>query len=322
MNKESIILRLAVGILLTLYTVGAGMLQAQEFPTKPVTLVIPVGAGGSHDLTARALAGVAPEYLGQPLIIQLKPGGGGAIGTDFVAKAPPDGYTLLFGGPGWNTTLPAIDGRSKGPDSLEAVCRINYSPLVVGIRPDLPFKTFKQMLEWCKANPGQLIFGYFGPWGQGDLLWKQIHMQTGITVKAVPYDGAGPALMSLLGGHVDTVVGVTSPYLPYVNSGKMLIVAILDNKRDPNLPNVPTAKEEGIDAIYQLWRGILAPRGTPRPLINKLASAFKKMTEDKSCVGIIQRLGDDIQYQGPDEFSKAWRAEYEITKELGKVFKK
>jgi tripartite-type tricarboxylate transporter receptor subunit TctC len=321
MNWKSATMKLAGGVLFVMF-VCAPMIQAQTFPTKPITLIIPVGAGGSHDLTARALSSVAMEYLGQPLVIQLKPGGGGAIGTDFVAKAAPDGHTLLFGGPGWNTTLPAIDGRSKGPEGFEAICRINYSSLVVGIRPGLPYKTFKQMLEWAKANPGQLVFGYFGPWGQGDLFWKQISKMTGITYKAVPYDGAGPALMALLGGHVDTVVGVTSPYLPYVKSGKMLVVAILDDKRDPSLPDVPTAKEQGIDTVSQLWRGILAPKGTPRPILDKLALAFKKMTEDKSFASMIDRLGDGIQYLGPDEFTKVWTAEYEATRELGRIFKK
>ena len=116
--------------------------QAQDFPTKPITLVIPVGAGGSHDLTARAVTSVAADYLGQPVIIQLKPGGGGAIGSDLVSKATPDGYTLLFGGPGWSSILPAVEGRSKGPDDLAAVCRINYSPTLL-----LPDRTHPSSLS-------------------------------------------------------------------------------------------------------------------------------------------------------------------------------
>ena len=110
--------RFACILLLMVSIFGFSTAQAKEFPTKPVTLIIPVGAGGSHDLTARAVTSVAVDYLGQPIIVQLKPGGGGAIGSDFVAKAPPDGYTLLFGGTGWSTTFPAVEGRSKGPDDL------------------------------------------------------------------------------------------------------------------------------------------------------------------------------------------------------------
>ncbi|HSB71989.1 MAG TPA: tripartite tricarboxylate transporter substrate-binding protein, partial [Candidatus Methylomirabilis sp.] len=154
---------------------------AEEFPTKPVTLVIPVGAGGSHDLTARALAGVAPQHLGQPLIIQLKPGGGGAIGSDFVAKSKPDGYTLLFGGPGWSTTLPAIEGRSHGPDTLTAVCKINHGALVWTVNAARPWQNVKELVEWAKANPGKLVHATTGPWGIADLPMKQLMKEYGFT---------------------------------------------------------------------------------------------------------------------------------------------
>jgi len=309
-------------ILLMLLFFGSPIVQAQDYPTKPVTLVIPVGAGGSHDLTARAVTSVAADYLGQPIIIQLKPGGGGAIGSELVVKAPPDGYTLLFGGPGWSTTLPAIEGRSKGPDDLVAVCRINYSPTIIVARADAPYKNFKEMVEWAKANPGKLIFGNTGPWGAVDTPWKMIMKETGITTKVVPYDGGGPALMAILGGHVDVSGGFTAALLPHIIAGKLRPLAVLDNKHDPDLPNVPTAMEEGVNVVFLIWRGVLAPKGTPRPIIDKLAGAFKKMTEDKSVVPMIKRFGDDIHFLGPDEFAKVWREEYEAHKELGKVFKK
>lgn len=308
--------------LLALFILGSTLAQAQDFPTKPITLIIPVGAGGSHDLTARAVTSVAADYLGQPIIIQLKPGGGGAIGSDIVARAAPDGYTLLFGGPGWSTTFPAIEGRSKGPDDLMAVCRINYSPTVVVARSGLPYKTFKGMIEWAKANPGKLLFGHTGPWGQADLPWKLIMKQTGINTKVVPYDGGGPALLALLGGHIDVTAGLTAANLPHIKAGKTRALAVLDNKRETVLPDVPTAKEEGVDVVNLMWRGVLAPKGTPRPVIEKLAAAFKKMTEDKTVLSMINRFGDEIQYLGPDEFTQVWRSEFEAHKELGKLFKK
>jgi len=301
---------------------AAPFVSAQDFPTKPIVLIIPVGAGGSHDLTARAVTSVAADYLGQPIVIQLKPGGGGAIGSELVAKAAPDGYTLLFGGPGWSTTLPAIEGRSKGPDDLAAVCRINYSPTTIVARADAPYKTFKEMIEWARANPGKLVFANTGPWGQADLSWKLIVKQTGIVTKIVPYDGGGPAILALLGGHADVNGGLSAALLPQIKAGKLRALAVLDNKRDDSLPGVPTAKEEGVNVVNLMWRGVLAPKGTPRPVIEKLAAAFKKMTEDKTVLSMIKRFGDEIHYLGPDEFTKAWREEYEAHKELGKVFKK
>jgi tripartite-type tricarboxylate transporter receptor subunit TctC len=297
-------------------------LYAQEFPTKPITLVIPLGAGGSHDLTARAVTSVAVDYLGQPIIIQLKPGGGGAIGSDLVSKAAPDGYTLLFGGPGWSTTLPAVEGRSKGPDDLAAVCRINYTAPLIIARPDAPYKTLREMVTWAKANPGKLVFGHSGPWGASDLPWKMIMKEAGITTKVVPYDGGGPQLIAILGGHIDVASTFLAQSLPHLRAGKLRPLANLDTKRYPDLPDVPTAQEEGVNVVYTMWRGVLAPKGTPRPIIDKLAAAFKKMAEDKTVTAMIKQFGDDIQYLGPDEFAKVWRAEYELHKELGKMYKK
>jgi tripartite-type tricarboxylate transporter receptor subunit TctC len=309
-------------VILMVSIFGCEFVQAQEYPTKPVTLVIPFGAGGSHDLTARAVTSVAADHLGQPMLVQLKPGGAGAIASDFVSKAAPDGYTLLFGGTGPNTTVPAIEGRSKGPDDFVAVCRINYSPAVIIARADAPYKTFKEMVAWAKANPGKLVFGNTGPWGAGDLSWKMIIKETGIDTKNVPHDGGGPALVALLGGHVDVSGLFSAQTLPHIQAGKLRALAVTDTQRDPAMKDVPTCKEAGVNMVYLMWRGVLAPKGTPRAVVEKLAAAFKKMTEDKSVASMINKLGDEINYMGPDGFSKFWREEYETQKELGKIFKK
>ncbi len=295
---------------------------AEDFPTKPVTLVIPVGAGGSHDLTARALASVAHQYLGQPLIIEVKPGGGGAIGSDFVAKAKPDGYTLVFGGPGWSSTLPAVEGRSQGPDTLTAVAKINHSPVALMVFPNRPWKSLKEMVEWARANPAKLVHATTGPWGAADLPMKKLMKEYNFTAQLVPYDGGGPALLAILGGHADSSINPLAQTLPHIRSGKLRALAILDTQRENDLPDVPTAQEQGFDVVYTLWRAVLAPKGTPRPVIEKLAMAFKQMTEDKSFQALIKQLGDEVSYQGPDEFEKVWRAEYESDKELGKFYKK
>jgi tripartite-type tricarboxylate transporter receptor subunit TctC len=297
-------------------------IHAQEFPTKPITLIIPFGAGGASDLTARAFVGAAPESLGQPLIVQLKPGGGGAIASDLVAKAAPDGYTLLMGGPGPNTTLPAIEGRSRGPDDLAAVCRINYSPMLTLVPANAPYKTFKELIQYAKTHPGQLKFGHAGIWGGPDLLWKQIQLKAGITAKIIPYDGGAEALVGLLGGHIDLSCLAPTQSIPHIKAGRLRALAVSDANRDPDLPQVPTLREEGVDVVNLLWKGVMAPKTTPRPVIDKLASAFKKMLEDPSSVAMIKKLGDNFHYLGPDELSKFWREEYEAHKELGKVFKK
>ena len=310
------------GLILGCLTWTGHVGAAEEFPNKPVSLVIPVGAGGSHDLTARALASVAPQYLGQPLIIQLKPGGGGAIGSDFVAKSKPDGYTLLFGGPGWSTTLPAIEGRSHGPDTLAAVCKINHGALVWTVNPAKPWQNVKELVEWAKANPGKLVHATTGPWGIADLPMKMLMKEYGFTAHLVPYDGGGPALLAILGGHADSNINPLPQMLPHIRSGKLRAIAVLQAKRENDLPEVPTAKEQGFDVEYTIWRAVLTPKATPRPIIDKLAAAFKQMTEDTSFQAMIKQMGDDVNYLGPDEFEKIWHAEYESQKELGKFYKK
>jgi tripartite-type tricarboxylate transporter receptor subunit TctC len=318
MKRKTMILALVLSFL----AVPFAALRAQEFPAKTIALIIPFGAGGASDLTARALVGAAPEALGQPMIIQLKPGGGGAIASDFVAKAQPDGYTLLMGGPGPNTTLPAIEGRSRGPDDLVAVCRINYNAMLTLVPANAPYKTMQELVQYAKANPGKLRFGHAGIWGGPDLLWKSIQLKAGITARIVPYDGGAEALVALLGGHIDVACLFPTQSTPHIKAGKLRAIAVSDSKRDPDFPDVPTLQETGIDVVSIVWKGVLAPKTTPRPIIEKLALAFKKMTEDKSSLAMIRRLGDNYHYLGPDDLTKFWREEYEAHKELGKVFKK
>jgi tripartite-type tricarboxylate transporter receptor subunit TctC len=313
-------------IFFLLFALGPQTVLAQEYPNKPVTLIIPFGPGGGHDLLFRAVTSVAVDYLGQPIIIKLMPGGGGAIGADSAVKAPSDGYTLFAGGNTPSTALPAIEGRGKGPDFWEAVCRVNYNPTIIVTRPDPPYKTFRQMIEWAKANPGKLIVGTPGPWSPPDVVWKHLTKEMGIALKVVPFDGGGPVIMALLGGHIDVGSALPIIYSPYKNTGKLIPLLLLEERRHPDLPSVPTSLEEGvnggINTLGRSWRGVMAPKGTPRPIVEKLAMAFKKMTEDKSVISMIEKYGDEIHYLGPDEFTKVWRAEFEIYKELGKTYKK
>jgi len=151
--------------------IGSSECKGQEFPTKPPTLVIAYPPGGSFDLIARAYASAAMEYLKQPLVFMFKAGASGAIGSDFVANTPPDGYTLLVVGPGANSALPAIEGRSKGPMTSRQ-CVPLAGPRIITASSDAPFKTFKEMIAWAKANPGKLTFGHTGIWQAADIPWK------------------------------------------------------------------------------------------------------------------------------------------------------
>jgi len=307
-------------LLLTLLT--PNRVLSQEYPTKPITLVVPFGPGGESDLLGRAFASVAPDHLGQPLLIQLKPGGLGIIGTEFVAKSPPDGYTLLSAGDGWNTSLPAIEGRSKGPDDMEAVCRITYNSPVLCTHLNTPYKNFKELMAWIRANPGKLLAGLGGPYSPGQMVWVKLMKQTGISVRMLSFDGAGQSVLAALGGNIDVVAGTPQMMLPHIRSKKLIPLAYFDKERNPDFPEVPTLMDEGINITVMQWRGITAPKGTPQGVINKLGVGLKKITEDDSLKALMQKTGMSINFLGPDEFARFWRADYESCKELKSLFKK
>jgi tripartite-type tricarboxylate transporter receptor subunit TctC len=322
--RRSVFLIALVGLSLLI----PGILFAQEYPTKPVTLIIPYGPGGGHDLLFRAVTSVATDYFGQPILVKLMPGGGGAIAADFASKAAPDGYILFAGGNTPNSALPAVEGRGKGPDQMEPVCRVNYNSGFIATRPDAAFKTWKQAMEWMKANPGKLIVGTQGPWSPVDVVWKYFMKVTGVSVRLVHFDGGGPVIIALLGGHIDVCSFLPSLYRPYKNTGKIVPLLAVEDTRFSDIPDIPTTIEEGIpeastiNMLSRSWRGVMAPKGTPPAIIDKVATAFKKMTEDKSVNAMIQRYGDQIHYLGPKEFSKVWKTEFELYKELGKSYKK
>ena len=319
--------RILAGVLfavsLTLFG-GNSALQAQDFPTKPITLVIPLSAGGSNDLTARTFVPLSNEIFGQPMIIQIKPGGGGAIGSELVGQAKPDGYTLLFGHSNCNSVLPATEGRSRGPNDLAPVARINVMDYIITTRSDAPFKTFPEMIAWAKANPGKLTFGSIGgerSWMGLEWLWQQ--EKAGIKTRIVPYDGGGATQAALLGGHIHFTMTFLTAYLQYFKAGTLRPLAVYGNKRYPQLPDVPTVAEQGFVQATPggIWKAIMAPKGTPRPVIDKLAAGFKKMTEHPQAVAALEKLGDHFGYQGPDEFEKFWRTDYETFKKLSVKFK-
>ena len=301
-------------VVLTLLAVliSGAVATAQEFPTKAVELVLPYAAGGSHDLTARAMASVAHDYLGQSLLVVLKPGGGGAVGSQQVIRAKPDGYTLALGGTGPNTVFAMVQKAPIGPDQFTSVARINHSPTIFAVRADAPWKNFRELIEYSKKNPGKFNFANTGPWGAADLPMRLIAGKAGIDYNNIPHDGGGPATLAVLGGHADATFGFSPQLLPQVAAGKMRALAITDTKRHRDFPNVPTVKEEGFDVVFTMWRSVLAPKGTPQPILDKLEATFRKISEDKSFQALIRSLGDDVQFQGGKEFETTWRQEWEM----------
>jgi tripartite-type tricarboxylate transporter receptor subunit TctC len=310
-------------LVMALLLCGVSLLQAQDYPSKTINLVIPFGAGGASDVTARAFVHLSNELLGQPMIVQLKPGGGGAIGTEFVAQSKPDGYNALMGHANCNSILPAIEGRSKGPEEMEPVCRINIQNTVYYVRSDSPFKSIKDVIAYAKANPGRLSFGNSGTWSVTDLEWRWLEIKAGMQTRNVPHDGGGQQLLALLGGHIQVAMLATTFSLPHFKAGKLRPIAIQGPKRHPDFPGVPCMKEEGFDTgLDGLWKAVMLPKGTPRPIVDKLAGFFKKVSENKQVIESLHKMGDEFHYLGPDDFAKYWRKDYQVYKDMAKMFGK
>jgi tripartite-type tricarboxylate transporter receptor subunit TctC len=303
---------------------GFESLHAQTYPAKPINVVIPLGAGGQNDLLMRMLAPFAPEYFGQPFVIRIVTGGAGAIGSNEVAQSKPDGYTLLSGHANCNTVLPAVEGRGKGPDDLTPIARIWTGFAAYWVQTDAPWKTLKELIAWAKANPGKLVYGNAGTWSANDFSWRWLEMNAGFTSRNVPYDGGAEATIALLGGHVQAARLASGHSFPHWRAGKIRPLAIAGSERIPEMPDVPSLLELGYDmkGLGASWIGVFAPKGTPRPMIDRLAAGFKKITENKKAITAVKTMGADFSYLGPDEFAKEWREEFLAYKELAKIFKK
>jgi len=285
--------------------------SAQDFPTKPVELVIPYGPGGSHDLTARAIASVAQQYLGQPLLVVLKPGGGGAVGSQYVIRAKPDGYTIMLGGTGPNTIFALVQKAPIGPDQFTPIARINYSPPVFAVRNEAPWKTMREALDYMKKNPGKFNFANSGTWGAADFPMRMMAKAAGVEYNNIPFDGGGPATLAVLGGHADATFSFTAQLMPQVTAGKLRPLAVTGPSRIRELPQTPTLKEEGVDVVFTMWRAVVGPKGLPPATVAKLEGAFRKIAEDKQFLEQIRQLGDDVQFQTGKEFEATWRQEWD-----------
>jgi tripartite-type tricarboxylate transporter receptor subunit TctC len=284
----------------------------EKFPSRPVTLVIPYGAGGSFDIVSRVISSVANEYLGQPLIVNMKPGGGAVIGTAFAARAKPNGYTLLFAGNSSLTIACQIEDTGYTKDDFIPIAKINHLPYVVAVRADRPWKSLKELMDHIRPNPKKVIFGATGIPGLitlgNEMLLKTAKIEASPPV--VPFKGVGDQVLSILKGDTDYMVQIYLGLVPFIKSKEVRVLAVLDDKRLPLLPDVPTAKELGYDITLNMWETILAPKGTPPQTVEVLGAAFAKIVKDPSFKAMMEKMDIPIMYQDREQFQNFWNDEY------------
>lgn len=276
---------------------------ADPFPSKPVRIVVPSSPGGALDITTRLVAQKMSEKLGQSVIVDNRAGGDTLLGTRLVKAAAPDGYTILAQANGF-AAMPAIK-TDPGFDPLKdfvAIGTMLRSPLVMYVGSDQPDHSVRELIARAKANPGRLSYAHGGVASPPHSSAAQFVQQTGIDVLVVPYKGVGNALPDVAAGRVTMIVAGYSGGLPYIQSGKLRPLAVTGTKRIPALPNVPTWQEQGVNFSYSLWLGLLAPAGTPKDVVHRLAEALKYATGSREINERLRAEGLEAMPASPDEF--------------------
>jgi tripartite-type tricarboxylate transporter receptor subunit TctC len=301
-------LRLAAAILaLSAFASPATLAQTTDWPTKPVKFISPFPPGGSVDPLARLMAVKLSESLGQQFIVENKTGASGSIGTAFVAKSPPDGYTYVF----------VFDTHAVNPSllpnmpfdtlkDLAPVMVVGTSPMVIVTNASKPYKTFADVIAAAKARPGTITYGTVGAGSLGHLTMTLLQQAAGITLIHVPYKGGGPMTTDALGGQIDLGIASVAQQGPHVRGGKLRGLAVTGDRRSQVLPDVPALAESGFPGFSALaWWGIFGTAGTPKPIIDKLhAELVKALNRPEVRKQLSESLGMDIAASSPEETQK------------------
>lgn len=293
---------------------GAAAAQADDFPNKPIRFVTPYPPGGSHSLHAGIITTAAERHFGQPLISVIRDGGGGVVGTTEVAQSEPDGYTLLFGDPTINSLRPQVENLPFTTDSFVPVARINYAPAIFVVRSDGPFKTMDEMIAWAKEHPGELIYSSDNKNGWTYTVFELLKARTGANMRGVEFGGGGPAVSQLLGGNTMAYAGDISVVGEHIQSGNLIPLCVTDHQSMEALPDVPACPDIGYDVVFQFWRGVLAPAGTPKEIVAKLSDSFEKLMADEGFQRLIRTINSTIAFADHEEFARLWAKEIEDMK--------
>ena len=276
---------------------------AQSYPARPVKVINPWPTGGSADALIRIIAERMSIALGQPVIVESQAGASGMIGHAAVAKAQPDGYTLLFSHVGPMTINPHLQA-SMPYDSIrdfEPITQLTSSPLAMLVRPDLPIRTVRELLDYAKANPGKLNMGSIGPGSTPHLAAELMRSITGMNYLHVPYKGAAPVITDLLGGQIDFTFLNIGGVQQYIDAGRIRAIGMTSLKRSASAPSLPTVSETLPDFEVNSWYGMAAPAGTPKPIVNRLNAELVKILKAPEMTARLNQLSYDVEGTTPEQ---------------------
>jgi tripartite-type tricarboxylate transporter receptor subunit TctC len=285
---------------------GAGRAPAQAFPSRPMKIVVPFPPGGTGDVQARVIGEFMARVLGQPMLVENKPGGGTIIGTAQVAKSAPDGHTLLLMANSFviNAKLHAATLPYEGIKAFEPVACLTNSPQLVAVNAASPYRTFREWIDAAKAKPGTISYATVGPATTQHIAGEMLQRAAGIRLIYTPFAGGAPAVNAVLAGHVDTVLANVNEIQAFLEAGKMRALAVTTPQRLETLRHVPTVAESGLPGYEAAaWFGLCAPAGTPRPVIDRLAQAATGALADVEIHRKLVSVGLEPYPMGPAQFA-------------------
>jgi tripartite-type tricarboxylate transporter receptor subunit TctC len=307
--------------LLTIFLAVGSPAAAAGFPEKEIQIIVPYAAGGATDLIFRALGVTAGKYLKQAVVIVNRPGGGGAVGFTEGMKAPPDGYTLTSAiSP--LCILPHQVQTAFTYKDFEPVLNVVSDPSMFLVRKDAPWKDLREFLDYAKKNPETVTLGNSGAGGGVHLVAVAFEKKAGAKFNHIPFSGGGPSITALLGGHVNAVSVSPPEGISHVKAGQLRIIALFSEKRFEMFPDVPTVKEQGIDFTMGMWRGLVAPKGTPPERVKVLHDAFKQAMDDPEFQSKAKDMSIKLLYLGPKEYGALMAGDHEAFGKLVKEIKK
>jgi tripartite-type tricarboxylate transporter receptor subunit TctC len=310
---------------------GSTAAFAQEtYPSRAITMIVPFPPGGVADVTGRPTAAAMEKILKQPVVVSNRPGAGGAVGNAAVANAKPDGYTILMALSSISV-IPAADvlfdrKPAYSLDQFAPIALITADPTILTVHPSLPTKSVKELVALARSRPAQLSYSTSGVYGALHMPMEMFLHAAKITMRHVPTTGGGPAITTLLGGHVDLTAGGPAAITPHVKAGKLRPLASWGPKRHEGYPDVPTFKELGYDIEYLIWAGLFAPKATAEPVLKTLRDTARKAVEDGEFRGMMAKVNSPVHYLDAPDFQKFWMADAkrlaQVVKVVGKVEEK